>query len=73
MNNDLFTEKHTIFQRVRSVTIDNNNFMNCSCGRHMRWLMPCVHMCCVLDDMKYYTPDLFHIRWWKHYHFMYKR
>lgn len=65
--------KHTSFQRVRSVTIDSDNYMSCSCGYHMRWLMPCVHMCRVLDDMMYYTPDLFHIRWWKHYHFIYKR
>ena len=35
--------------------------------------MPCVHMCSVINDINHYTPELFHIRWWKHYHFFYKR
>ena len=62
----------TKFMRIREVTIDNNLFMNCSCGYHNRWMMPCRHMACVLDDPKYYVAELFHIRWWKHYHFLMK-
>ena len=46
--------------------------MNCSCGYVNRWLMPCVHICSVLEHSKYYTPDLFHLRWWKLFHYLYK-
>jgi hypothetical protein len=60
------------FTRVRKVTIDNEGFMNCSCKFHSRWLLPCTHICCVLDNIDYLTPDLIHIRWWKHFNYLYK-
>ena len=60
------------FLRCRTVNIDENNYMTCSCMYEKRWLMPCVHMCCVLEKQEYFTPDLFHLRWWKHYHYLFK-
>ena len=63
----------TNFKRIRVVTIDNANVMKCSCCYYNIWLMPSVHMCSIINDFNYYTPELFHIRWWKHYHFFYKR
>ena len=66
------SEKATKFIHVREVTMNSNMFMNCSCHYPLRWLMPCVHICCVIDEKHYYTPDLFHLRWWKHFNYMYK-
>ena len=63
--------KVTRFVRVRIVAIVNG-FMTCSCCYDKRMLMPCVHICCVIDEISMYTPDLFHIRWWKHFYFLYK-
>ena len=51
------------FDRVRTVLIDANQFMTCSCGNIQRFLLPCCHVCAVLKDLKYYEPSLFHIRW----------
>ena len=34
--------------------------------------MPCTHIYCVLDDINYIQPDLFHIRWWKHFNYMFR-
>ena len=65
-------EDKPTFVRVREVSITPDNFMTCSCKYTQRWLMPCTHMCCIINDRELYTPDLFHIRWWKHYNFLYK-
>ena len=62
----------TKFQRVREVSITNDNFMTCSCGYIQRWLMPCMHICSIISDKKYLTADLFHIRWWKYFDYIYK-
>ena len=66
------TNATTKFVRVREVTVNNDNFMNCTCGYVHRWLMPCVHICSVLEHHDYYTPSLFHLRWWKMFHYLYK-
>ena len=63
---------YTTFKRLRVVTLDMNGFMNCSCGFLNRCLMPCTHIYCVLDDINYIQPDLFHIRWWKHFNYMFR-
>ena len=69
---DNYALKETRFLRVREVFIDDTNFMTCSCQYVQRWFMPCVHMCKVIQDMEHFTPELFHIRWWKHYHYFLK-
>ena len=65
-------EYPTKFMRVRVVTISHDGFMNCSCGHQMRWYKPCVHMACIIDDPEFYVPEMFHIRWWKHFHYILK-
>ena len=77
---DKYTEKYIKsgdkpinFLHVRIVKITDDFFMNCSCGHEQRWLKPCEHMACVIENIDHYTPDLFHIRWWKHYHYLYKK
>ena len=35
--------------------------------------MPCVHICAVIDRCELYTADLFHLRWWKHFNYMFKK
>ena len=67
------SQSFTKFQRIREVTIDEENVMSCSCNYHKRWLMPCVHICCVLEKTEYYTSELFHLRWWKHFQYLYKK
>ena len=63
--------KPTKFLRVRKVWCEGGH-MSCTCCYEKRMLMPCVHMCSVIDDPSLYTADLFHIRWWKHFYFLYK-
>ena len=62
--------KPTKFSRVRTVTLQDG-YMTCTCGFVQRWLMPCVHIYCILDKLEYVTPSLFHIRWWKHFNYLY--
>ena len=59
------------FDRVRTVLIDANQFMTCSCGYIQRFLLPCCHVCAVLKDLRYYEPSLFHIRWHKSFNYYY--
>ena len=35
--------------------------------------MPCKHICCVIESSDFYTEDLFHIRWWKHFEYIFKK
>ena len=63
----------TRFNRVRKVTITPDGFITCSCKEPQRWLLPCRHICCVIGDPKFYTEDLFHIRWWKHFEYIFKK
>lgn len=62
----------TKFDRVRTVKLNEKGFMTCSCGFVHQYLMPCVHIACVIDDVKYFTPSLFHLRWWKTFNLFYK-
>ena len=57
------------FIRVRKVTLSKNGFMNCDCGKTGEFLLPCAHICSVVKEDKYFTPDTFHVRW--HHHFSY--
>jgi hypothetical protein len=34
--------------------------------------MPCSHILAVLEDIEYLTPSLVHIRWWKHFNYLFK-
>ena len=55
------------FKRVRSIVVDKDGFMNCSCGKIGEYLLPCKHICSVVNDDKYFTLDTFHIRWHKQF------
>ena len=72
LNNRSDKQLPPTFSRVRIVSLDNNGYMNCSCGYPQRFLMPCTHICKIITDKDYYTADLFHIRWWKHFHYFFK-
>ena len=63
----------TKFHRVREVKITEDNYMICSCDYPLRWLIPCRHICCVIGDVTYYTADLFHIRYWKYFDYIFKK
>ena len=63
--------KTTKFTRVRLVSVEDG-YMTCSCCYEKRMLMPCVHICTVIEDASLYVADLFHLRWWKHFYFLYK-
>lgn len=60
------------FMRVRKVLLDKDGFMNCSCGRTNEYLLPCVHICKVVDKEEYFGPEQFHVRWHKDYNYYYK-
>ena len=57
------------YDRVRIVSIDCEGFMSCSCGYVQMYLMPCRHICAVIDDKQLYAPSMFHIRWHKLYNY----
>jgi hypothetical protein len=61
------------YARVRVVTVTDDNFMTCSCKLYQRWLMPCSHMYYLIEDEILFTPDLFYIRWWKHFNYLFKK
>ena len=53
------------YDRVRRVTLDPELNMSCSCGYIQRYLMPCPHMCAVVDHPEYMVPSMYHIKWHK--------
>ena len=57
------------YDRVRTVCIDPEGYMSCSCGKVQQYLMPCPHMCAVLGEKEYYVSSLFHIRWHKTFNY----
>ena len=61
-----------IFQRVRKVSIDAEGYMSCSCGYVQRMLMPCQHICKIIDDPSAYVPAMFHIRWHKLFYYYFR-
>ena len=64
---------HTLkFIRLRLVRVDCEGFVTCSFEFPSRWLLPCSHICNVLDRSEYFIPDLMHLRWWKHFNYLYK-
>ena len=67
----LYIVNNVKFDRVRIVSLDNHQFMSCSCGYVQRYFMPCRHICAVLNDIKYYDPAFFHIRWHKSFNYYY--
>ena len=60
------------FTRLRTVTLNSQDFMTCSCEFQSRWLLPCSHISNVLEKSEYFLPELMHIRWWKHFNYLYK-
>ena len=59
------------YSRVRTVTIDQDGYMNCSCGLICQYLWLCPHAMAVLGDDTFILPDLFHIRWWEVYNYFF--
>ena len=53
------------FDRVRKVCLDGENFMNCTCGKTGEYMIPCVHICRVIDKNEHFNPCMFHVRWLK--------
>ena len=67
-NDENFTPE---FLHCRKITIDDDGYMNCSCGKTNEYLLPCVHICSVINDDEKFTPDCFHIRWHKQFAYHY--
>ena len=58
-----------IYDRVRIVNIDCEGFMSCSCGKVQMYMMPCRHICAIIDKKEFYVPSMFHIRWHKMFNY----
>ena len=58
------------YYRVRTVTLTESGYMNCSCGLSVRMKMPCKHIIYVVG-----TTDIqmYGIRWYKHYQHYFER
>ena len=50
------------YDRVRIISIDCEGFMSCSCGKVQMYMMPCRHVCTIIDKKDLYVPSMFHIR-----------
>ena len=55
------------FKRVRTITLDKEGFLNCSCGKTGEYLLPCKHICSVVNEDKYFSLESIHIRWHKQF------
>lgn len=62
-----------MFYRVRVVTMCDDGFMSCSCGGPHRYVMPCRHICNVLNDVKLFQPSLFNLRWWNKFNYFHEK
>ena len=60
-----------VFKRVRTIKIDDEGYMNCSCGKTGEYLLPCKHICAVVNDQSAFSIDMFHIRWHKQFSLFY--
>ena len=58
-----------LYDRVRIVNIDCDGFMSCSCGKVQMYMMPCRHICAIIDKKEFYVPSMFHIRWHKMFNY----
>ena len=72
LRNEQNMQHGIVFQRVRKVIIDVEGFMSCSCGYVQRMMMPCCHICSIIDNSLLYVPSMFHIRWHKSYYYYYR-
>lgn len=57
------------FLRVRKVTVSNDGYTKCTCGLPSQYMMPCVHICSIISEEKYFTARLFGLRWWKSFNY----
>ena len=53
------------FDRVRRVHVTSDGFLNCTCGETGEYLLPCRHVCRIIDDVDDFTSEMFHTRWHK--------
>ena len=58
------------FTRIRQVCLTEESFLTCSCGRTTQYLLPCVHICTVVDDESHFGPYQFHVRWHKDFAYL---
>ena len=47
--------EYSLFDKVRKVTISENEFMNCICGKTGDYMFPFARMCKVIDKNEYLT------------------
>ena len=66
------SKDQVLFTRCRKVTIING-IMNCDCGRTQQFLMPCTHICAVINKKDYMDPSFYHVRWYKTFAYYWKR
>ena len=67
MFNEEFSKKESkmeapFFKRVRTIRLDKDGFLNCSCGKTGEYLLPCKHICSLVNDESYFSIDMFHVR-----------
>ena len=55
------------FKRVRTISLDKDGFMNCSCGKTGEYLLPCKHICSLVNNEDFFSVDMFHVRWHKQF------
>ena len=54
-----------LYDRIRVVNINCQEFMSYSCIKVQMFLMTCRHIYVVIEDKVLYVPSLFHICWHK--------
>ncbi len=59
-----------VFDRLRIVSLHNQEYLSCSCKTYEQMGLPCSHILCVTDHLDLSMCDL---RWWKNYLYNYGR
>jgi hypothetical protein len=68
------TNDYPKFVHPRCVSVSADGFMRCDCYAYIQRLHPCCHMGAVFHQLKkLFSPEHFHLRYWKIYNQFYDR
>ena len=60
----------TKFIRIREIVLTDQAFLQCSCGRTTQYMIPCTHICKLVNNEEHFGPYQFHVRWHKNFAYL---
>ena len=58
------------FIRIREIVLTDQLFLQCSCGRTTQYMIPCTHICKLVNNEEHFGPYQFHVRWHKNFAYL---